>query len=414
MIALFIHQNFPGQYRHIVRHLADTPGNVVYFITQKNDNEMRGVEKITYVLPAIPSLNCHPLTVDFDIAVRHGMAVVEACRYLSSRGIRPDVICGHSGWGELLFVKDVFPDVPILSYFEFYYHLGGVDVGFDPEFPGAADDAFRLRARNAVGLLSFDAVDWGHAPTQWQRSVHPPELRSRISVIHEGVDTDLIRPDPQAWLSLQREGIRLTAQDEVVTYVARNLEPYRGFHIFMRAALEILRRRPRTHILIVGGDETGYGAPAPAGRSWREIMLEELGLGGEPRIHFLGQIAYDAYLNLLQVSSVHVYLTYPFVLSWSFIEAMAAGCAIIGSDTPPVMEVLEDGENGLAVDFFSPQAIADRVDQILDDPERRADLRRAARETAVRDFDLNTRLLPRWTAMLDDMINGRRPAISDG
>ena len=410
MIVLFIHQNFPAQYRHIVRHLANNPGNQIHFITQKNDNAMAGVEKITYALPPTPPLNCHPFTIDFDLAVRNGMAVVEACRWLLARGVTPDIICGHSGWGELMFVKDVFPETPILSYFEFYYHLQHVDVGFDPEFPSAPEDAFRLRTRNAVGLLSFDAVDWGHSPTAWQRGVHPPELRSRISVLHEGVDTGLIRPDPEAWLHLKRDGARITAGDEVVTYVARNLEPYRGFHIFMRAAQEILRRRPRTRILIVGGEGVGYGAPAPAGRTWREIMLGELGLAGEGRLHFLGQIPYEAYQKLLQVSAVHVYLTYPFVLSWSFVEAMAAGCAIVGSDTPPVMEVLRDGENGLAVDFFSPMAIADRVDAILDHPTRRADLRAGARATAVRDFDLTTTVLPRWTALLDDLVAGRRPA----
>jgi glycosyltransferase involved in cell wall biosynthesis len=326
--------------------------------------------------------------------------------------VRPDVICGHCGWGELMFVKDVFPEAPILSYFEFYYHLRDVDVGFDPEFPPSPEDAFRLRARNAVGLLSFDAVDWGHSPTVWQRSVHPPELRSRISVLHEGVDTALVRPDPDAWVRLMRDGARIAAGDEVVTYVARNLEPYRGFHVFMRAAREILRRRPHTRILVVGGDGTGYGAPAPGGRSWREIMLEESGLGGEARLHFLGQVPYEAYLKLLQVSAVHVYLTYPFVLSWSFIEAMASGCAIIGSSTPPVMEVLRDGENGLAVDFFSPGAIADRVDAILDHPTHRADLRAEARATAVQDFDLQTVLLPRWTALLEDLVAGRRPSSS--
>jgi glycosyltransferase involved in cell wall biosynthesis len=341
------------------------------------------------------------------------MAVVEACRHLQSRGIRPDIICGHSGWGELLFVKDIFPETPILSYFEFYYHFSNADVGFDREFPVSPLDPFRLRTKNAVNLLSFDAVDWGNAPTRWQRSVHPPELRSRISVVHEGVDTERVRPNPDAWLVLQRGNTRLTARDEVVTYVARNLEPYRGFHIFMRAVAEILRRRPRTHIVLVGGDGVSYGAPAPAGTTYRELLLNELGLHAEHRVHFLGQIPHDAYLNLLQVSSAHVYLTYPFVLSWSFIEAMAAGCAVIGSATPPVMEVLRDGENGLAVDFFSPRAIADQVDEILDDPDRRADLRMAARQTAVRDFDLETRQLPRWSALIEDLIQGRRPSLPD-
>jgi len=368
-----------------------------------------GVEKVTYTIPPIPPLNCHPFTVDFDVAVRHGMAVVDACRQLAARGVRPDIICGHSGWGELLFVKDVFADAPILSYFEFYYHLNDADVGFDKEFPVHPAAPFRLRAKNAVNLLSFDAVDWGNAPTRWQRSVHPPELRSRISVLHEGVDTQLVKPEPGAWISLKRYSARLTRSDEVVTYVARNLEPYRGFHSFMRAAREILLRRPRTHIVVVGGDGVSYGVPPPDGRPYRQVMLDELGLRNEDRLHFLGQIPHETYVNLLQVSSAHVYLTYPFVLSWSFIEAMAAGCAVVGSATPPVLEILKDGENGLAVDFFSPTAIADKVDEILDSPDRRQDLRDAARTTAVRDFDLKTKTLPRWTALIDDLINGRRP-----
>jgi glycosyltransferase involved in cell wall biosynthesis len=411
MIALFIHQNFPAQYRHIARYLADSPSNTVYFITKKNDNAMRAVETIIYSLPPMPALNCHPFTIDFDLAVRHGMAVVEACRALAARGVTPDIICGHGGWGEMLFVKDVFPDTPILSYFEFYYHVHNVDVGFDAQFPASPIDPFRLRARNAVGLLTFDAVDWGHTPTRWQREVHPPELRPRISVLHEGVNTEEVTPDPEAWVQLSGLATRLTARDEVVTYVARNLEPYRGFHIFMRAAREILRRRPRTHIAIVGGDGVSYGTAPSNGKTWREVMLTELNLGAEQRLHFLGQIPHDAYLNLLRISAVHVYLTYPFVLSWSFIEAMACGCAIVGSNTPPVMEVLKDGQNGLVVDFFSPEAIADQVDHILDDPDRRGDLRRGARDTAVRDFDLKTRILPRWTALLEDVMNGRRPTI---
>ena len=231
--------------------------------------------------------------------------------------------------------------------------------------------------------------------------------------MHEGVDTELVKPDPQAWILLKRHNARFTRKDEVVTYVARNLEPYRGFHIFMRAAREILRRRPRAHIVVVGGDGVSYGAAAPAGTTFRQLMMDEVGLNGEPRIHFLGLVPHEAYVNLLQVSSAHVYLTYPFVLSWSFVEALSAGCAIVGSATPPVLEFLVDGHNGLTVDFFSHLQIADRVDQILDDPKRRRDLREGARKTAVRDFDLNTRQLPRWTALLDDLIHHRRPAISD-
>jgi glycosyltransferase involved in cell wall biosynthesis len=267
-----------------------------------------------------------------------------------------------------------------------------------------------VRAKNAITLMSFDVADWGNAPTEWQRALHPPELRTRITTIHEGVDTEIIKPNPNAWVQLARENIVLTRADEVITYVSRNLEPYRGFHIFMRAVKQILERRPNAHILLIGGDEVGYGAPAPTGETYRSVMLKEL--GGQldtSRLHFMGRVPYDIYLNVLQISSAHVYLTYPFVLSWSFIEAMACGCAMIGSDTPPVMEVLKDRENGLAVDFFSPGQIADRVDEILDHPDRMQHLRDAARRTAVEQYDLKTVLLPRWLKLFDDLTNGRRP-----
>ena len=412
MIYLFVHQNFPGQYRQLVRHLADQPQNTVYFITQPNTNFMQGVRTIVYEKPSLEGLNCHPLTADFDAAVRNAAMVADVCRKLSLDGVRPDIIVGHNGWGELMFLKDVFPDVPMLLYIEFYFHASGADLNFDPEHPGNPIDLLRLRVKNGITLIGMDAGDWGNVPTKWQRSVHPPEMRSRISVIHEGVDTDVVRPDPGAFLTLGRDNLRLTRADEVVTYVSRNLEPYRGFHVFMRAAREILRRRPHTRILIVGGDEVSYGAPAPRGGRFRNQALAALPDDFDrTRIHFLGQIPYPQYLRLLQISSVHVYLTFPFVLSWSFIEAMASGCAIVGSATPPVLEVLQDGVNGLAVDFFSPVAIANRVDSILDAPDRRADLRAAARETAVRDFDLRTVTLPRWLRLLDDLIAGRRPPL---
>jgi glycosyltransferase involved in cell wall biosynthesis len=415
MVILFIHQNFPGQYKHLVRHFADKPDWRVLFLTQSRTNAMSGVERIVYD-PALPqTLDCHPFTVDFDRAVRIGLAVADACRKLKADGLRPDIICGHNGWGEMLFVKDVFPDAPILSYFEFYYHAQGVDVDFDPEFASGLIDPLRLRTRNAVNLLGFDAADWGNTPTLWQRAVHPPELRSRLTVLHEGVDTQALRPDPSAWLLLQREGVRLGWGDEVVTYVARNLEPYRGFHTFMRASAEILRRRPRAHIVVVGGDDVSYGNPPASGLSHRETMLQELGSRLDlSRLHFLGKIAYDAYVKLLQISAVHVYLTYPFVLSWSFLEAMACGCAVIGSDTPPVMEVLRDRENGLAVDFFNPIAIADKVDALLDDRSGAASLRRAARDTAVQAFDLKSRQLPLWERLIEDLLERRRPALTPG
>jgi len=411
MIVIFVHQNFPAQYLHIVAHLAQESGNQIYFITQEDLNELPGVHKIVY-RPDLPTVTtCHPYTVAFDAAVRNGTAVAEVCRSLRETGVVPDVIVGHCGWGETLFVKEVFPQVPLLSYFEFFYHPNGADVGFDPEFaPSEAGDCARLQVRNAVNRLTFAHSDWGHTATAWQRSLFPVPMQARISALHEGVDTERFRPDPTAWIKLGRENTVLHREDEVITYVSRNLEPYRGFHIFMRALPEILHRRPRAHALIVGGNGLSYSDPPRFGGTYREMLLAEAGASLDlDRVHFLGQVPGEIYRNVLQVSSVHVHLTYPFVLSWSFLEAMSAGCLVVGSATPPVLEVLRDRENGLAADFFSLAQICDYVEEVLDHPDRMQALRDAARATAIREFDLRTVTLPLWDQLLKGLADGQFP-----
>jgi glycosyltransferase involved in cell wall biosynthesis len=415
MIYLFIHQNFPAQYRHLVHYLANRPENQVYFLTQPNKNEISGVRKLVYE-PDLPGGSvCHPFVAEFDTAVRTGLAVLQRCNQLRAAGVRPDIIVGHSGWGETLFVKHAFPDTPLLSYFEFFYHPEGVDVGFDPEFaPIAVHDGARLQVRNAVNWMTFAVSDWGHAPTEWQRHLYPEQMQARITTLHEGVDCARVRPNRRAWLRLAREDLLLKNGDEIITYVSRNLEPYRGFHIFMRALPEILRRRPRVHVLIVGGDGVSYGNPPPPGTTFRDLLISEVGETLDlERVHFLGQVSYDVYVNVLQVSAVHVYLTYPFVLSWSFLEAMAAGCVVIASATAPVLEVLRDGRNGLAVDFFSVEMICDRIDEVLAHPTRMRGVRRAARATAVNNFDFRTQILPRWLTLLRQLACGDTPAIAD-
>ncbi len=410
MIYLFIHQNFPGQYRHVIRHLAEQPGNTVYFITQPNKNEIPGIQKLVYIPKLQSAPNCHPLTNDIDRAIRIGSAVADVCRMLQSQNIQPDIIVGHSGWGETLFIKDVYPDVPLLAYFEFYYHPNGLDLDFDPEFASIFGSPSALRTRNSINLMAFESADWGHTPTHWQRSLHPPELRKRLTKIHEGINTDVLRPNPEALVKIPGTDIVLTPQDEVVTYVSRNLEPYRGFHTFMRALPETLRRRPKAQVIVVGGDGVSYGAPAAPRTTYRELMLNEVGSDlDRSRVHFLGQVEYQTYLSVLQVSSAHVYLTYPFVLSWSFIEALSCGCLVIGSKTPPVLEVLEDHVNGFCVDFFSPSQIADRICAALAHRGRMTEMRRAAREIAVAQFDLKRQMLPQWTQLLDDVILGHWP-----
>jgi len=415
MNYLFIHQNFPGQYRHVVKHLTEQRGNQVYFITQPNSNAMPGVTKVTYPRDSRGPINCHAYSVEIDRAIHNGVAVAEVCQRLRNEGFVPDLIIGHSGWGETLFVKDVFADVPLLANFEFFYHARGVDVGFDPEFVSIFNDPLRLRARNATNLLAFDAADWGHSATRWQRSLYPPEMRPRITRLHEGVDTELAKPGRGATFKVPGTRRAFTARDQVVTYVARNLEPYRGFHIFMRALPAVLRRCPRAQVVIVGGDGVSYGTQPPPRSSYREMLLDEVGSKLDlERVHFVGMLEHEAYLTLLKVSAVHVYLTYPFVLSWSFIEALASGCLVVASATPPVLEVLEDGVNGIAVDFFSTRALANRIESALEEPQRYKELREAARATAVSEFDLNTVLLPRWNTLFDDLIHHRRPALDAG
>lgn len=411
MIVVFIHQHFPGQYQHIAAHLAAQPGHAVYFITESTRNVVPGVHKLVYYPNLARKLNCHSYTAVLDHAVRRGLAVAEVLRGLRDSGVTPDIIVGHSGWGETLHVKDVFPDVPLLSYFEFFYHPQGADVGFDGEFaPSCEEDGARLRLHNAIGRMSFAASDWGHTASEWQRSLFPAHMQTRISSLHEGIDTELVRPEPASWLRLERRDIVLTGADEVITYIARNLEPYRGFHIFMRALPEILRRRPYAHALIVGGDSVSYGAPPAKGRCYREVFLEEVGSRLDlDRVHFLGHVPYTTYLNVLQVSTVHVHLTYPFVPSWSLLETMSAGCLVIGSATPPVLEWLQDGENGLVVDFFSIADLCDRVEEALEDRDRMQSLRLAARDTAVGKLDLRTRILPRWTALLERLCERKWP-----
>jgi glycosyltransferase involved in cell wall biosynthesis len=412
MNYLFIHQNFPGQYRHVVKHLAEVRGNRVYFITQPNGNSMPGVTKVTYPKDTRGPINCHAYSVEIDRAICNGAAVAEVCQRLRNEGFVPDLIVGHAGWGETLFVKDVYPDVPLLANFEFFYHPRGVDVGFDPEFVSIFNDPLRLRARNATNLLAFDAADWGHSATLWQRSLYPPEMRPRITRLHEGVDTNLAKPGRSATFKVPGTRRAFTARDRVVTYVARNLEPYRGFHIFMRALPAVLRRCPQAQVVIVGGDGVSYGTPPPPRSTYREMLLDEVGPKLDlQRVHFVGMLDHAAYLTLLKISAVHVYLTYPFVLSWSFIEALASGCLVVASATPPVLEVLEDGVNGLAVDFFSIRALANRIESALEEPQRFKAMRDAARATAVRQFDLNKVVLPRWKTLFDDLIHHRRPAL---
>ncbi len=391
--------------------LAAQGRHQVVFLTKANENQIPGIQKVVYAPLRGPTTNIHHYIGEYENGVLHGQAVVREVLKLRQSGFVPDVMIGHNGWGETLFLKDVFPQAPLLSYFEFFYRSQGADVGFDPEFPTSFDDLFRVRAKNSINLLGMDGADWGLSPTEWQKSRYPEYFRPRISVVHEGVDTDSLVPKRLASVTLP-SGRTLPPDAEIITYVSRNLEPYRGFHIFMRALPGILRRRPRAHVLIVGGDEVSYGRRLPPGETWRQRMLAEVTIDPE-RVHFLGRIPYDQFVGVLHASSVHVYLTYPFVLSWSMLEAMSCGCLVIGSATPPVEEVIRDRENGLLVDFFSVGQIIDRVDEVLDHPDRMAALRSAARRTIVERYDLRRICLPRFAELINRLVAGRPPEPGD-
>jgi glycosyltransferase involved in cell wall biosynthesis len=406
MKVLCVHQNFPGQYLHLARYLGTQSQHQIVFITQRQDVELPGVRKIVYKPRRTISPQVHHYLRESEAAVLNAQEVARIALDLRKAGFIPDVMLGHNGWGEIWYLKDIFPEAPLIGYFEFFYRMQGADVGFDPADPITPDTAPRLRTKNLGNLLALDTADLGQCPTEWQKSVYPRRYQSILNVIHEGIDTSIVKPDPAARLIIADEKLEFKAGDEVVTYVARNLEPYRGFPNFMRSLPKVLAARPNAHVLIVGGDDVSYGARLPEGQTYRQKLLSDLdGSLDVTRVHFLGKIPYTGFIKVLQISRVHVYLTYPFVLSWSMLEAMAAGCLVVGSRTQPVEEVIHHGGNGLFVDFFSPEQIADRVIEALEDKRAFASLRQNARQSIIERFDLRTICLPAHLRMLNMLVS---------
>jgi len=415
MKILFVHQNFPGQYLHLARHLAAQSGNEVGFITQRKDGALPAVRKIVYTPKRKPSKQTHHYLREAEAGVLNGQQVARAAFSLKKVGFVPDVMLGHNGWGEIWYLKDIYPKVPLIGYFEFFYRVEGADIEFEPGVSEQLDTAPRLRTKNIGNLLGLEAADIGQCPTRWQQSLYPERYQSMLRVIHEGIDTRIVKPHPSAKLSLPNGNRELTAEDEVVTYVSRNLEPYRGFRSFMRSLPSILSRRPKAQVVVVGGDEVSYGMRLPEGKTYREEMLKELGDSLDlSRVHFLGRVPYPTFLTVLQVSRVHVYLTYPFVLSWSMLEALSAGCLVLGSRTPPVEEVLRHRENGLLVDFFDTAAIADTVVDALANPGAYRAIRERARRTVIEGYDLHTLALPAQLKLVREAAEPQGPYLWKG
>ncbi|MBZ9655475.1 glycosyltransferase family 4 protein [Phyllobacterium lublinensis] len=388
MHVAFVHRRGFGQFAALAEHLGAN-GHDVSLICETVDRRLPSVRVIRHRVEPGPRADEHMakhLGIP-DHHVRIGHRVAETFDSMSRHGERPDIIVGHIGWGSMMFVKDVLPQVPAVGYCEFFYRAEGADVGFSPDDNPDADTRKRLRLRNIAQLLSLDAIDGGISPTHWQKSLYPASAQSRIAVCHEGVDTQRFRPDMNASLRLP-DGRVLRAEDPpIITFVARDLEPYRGFPQALEAAAKVIRKNPDALFVFVGGDGVSYGTPPPSGGSWKDALLAGHDIPPD-RILFPGPISHELLRKLYQISTAHIYLTYPFVLSWSVIEAMACGALVIGSDTRPVQEVIRSGQNGLLVPFYDTDALADTILRVLRQPGDFMPMRLAARKTVERRFRL--------------------------
>lgn len=405
MRILFVHQNFPAQFRHLAPQLV-ARGHEVVAMTFNQPPPTPGT-RVVKVGTTYSTGAAHPWARDLDTKIIRAEAALRAAIRLRDEGFSPDLIVAHPGWGDSLFVKDVWPQARFAIYCEFFYAACDTDYDFDPEFSPQEDPAessARSRLRNIPQRMLFDIVDAGLSPTMFQANTYPAEMRGRITICHDGIDTQLVAPGPAEPLRFSN-GLVVEQGDEIITFVNRNIEPYRGFHSFIRALPAILERRPNARAIIVGRENTGYGAAAPEGTTWKQHFLKEVeGRLDLNRVLFVGSLDYRWFLNILRLSTLHIYLTYPFVLSWSLIEAMATECAILASDTAPVREFITDGETGRLVDFFDHAAIADRACVMLDDAEQRRRLGAAARAKVVATADLRTVTLPRQLAWVDALL----------
>jgi len=392
---LFVHQNFPGQFLYLAPELKKR-GHDCLALTDFTNTRDSAIAVVKYKHEVLKlDAAASRLGRNYTQMSDRGVTVARAALQLrDQRNYTPDVIFGHSGWGETLFLKEVWPDAKLLTYAEFYYRGRGADVGFDPEFSKPNFDQVII-AQGRAGHLGQALLhsDAGLSPTQWQASTYPPALRQMIEVIHDGVNTAVMAPNQAARFALPG-GRKVKPGDEVLTFVNRNLEPYRGYHIFMRALPAVMAARTTAQVVIVGGDEVSYGAAPKGQKGWKDVILNEVRDRLDmSRVHFMGKVPYDQFTALMQVSRAHAYLTYPFVLSWSMIEAMSAGAHVVGSRTAPVQEVITHGVNGTLVDFLDVAGWSAALTDALADPEKYRPLRKAARQTALDRYDQKV-LLP--------------------
>lgn len=400
MNILFIHQNFPGQFLHLAPSLVSLGHNVSTITLNTNLNRSwNGVTVHKYKLLNNNRQQTSSLVTDFESKVIRAESCARAALTLKESGYNPDLIVAHPGWGEALFLQEIWPATILKLYAEYFYNVNNADSNFDPEFKKKDEiDLAKVKLKNANLYLSFDKCHSAICPTKWQASTFPDTIKNKISVIHDGIATDKLLPNRDVNLKLSN-GKTLGKSDLIITFVSRSLEPYRGFHSFMRSLPTLFDQLPDLQVLIIGKEGTSYGAKPSGPKSWKQLYVEEvfpnLTKQQQEQVHFCGQIPYETYVSVLRISTVHVYLTYPFVLSWSLLESMSLGCAIVAADTAPVREVIKHEVTGLLFDFFSPVALADACIKLLCDKDLMASVRINARSAAVKNFDLRTVCLPK-------------------
>lgn len=398
MNILFLHRSFPAQFKYVAYELAKKTENKVIFITNTADIEVEGIEKIIYKVPNLPKNNTDILLKSYEAAVEHGRAAANEALKLKNTGFIPDVIYGHSGWGVAMFMKDVFPEVPLICYFEWFQNAEGADTGFGGlEITDEQKEG--LRCANSSVLVDLYSSDGGISPTEWQKKQFPTEFHNKIKVIHDGIDTDFFKPNIETKFIINNK--TFTTNDEIITYGTRGMEPYRGFPQFMEAIEKILKLRPSAKVLIAGDNKVCYRGRLDKG-TYKELMLEKLDLDMD-RVHFVGALPYVEYLKFLQISSVHVYLTVPYVLSWSCLEAMATGCLLVSSNTAPVLEVVKNNYNGLLADFYDVDGIANKICYALENKNILSQIRENARKTILDKYSLE-KLLPEHLKYINSFI----------
>jgi glycosyltransferase involved in cell wall biosynthesis len=420
MRVLFVDDTHPGHFRHLPARLASDPANDVRFACQfVKGSPAPGVALVRIPLIRPPSADTHHYTRRLSRAAAGGLAAYGACRRLAADGFSPDVIVAFSGWGLAFFLKDAFPEAKLVVYNDFFTWSRWSVYDFFPGRRPDVDRACNLHFGNAANLMDLADCDWCMVTTRWQLSSFPEVFRPKMSVIHDGIDVELFSPGGSSQPSRADRhrsplaGVELPRDAELVTYVTRGQEPYRGFEQFLRAAERLQRLRPRVHVLIGGDDQVHYSFLPPDGSpTWRDHLLPQLSLD-PARTHFTGPLAQDDVLACLRASDAHVYLSAPYLPSWSLFEAMAAGCVVVGSRTPPVEEVATDGVEALLVDFFDHEGLADRLSWALDHQADLAPLRERARARIVRDYALDE-ALGRQVRLLGDVLEGRPPHEVEG